>query len=111
VTGRWEIDQFCPWEDGDNESRRIRRENGGSTGRGRRRDRKAEGEAVGCQRSDRGEKLAPHLENARDTRDAAAKKFRQLEDSGESSWQSLKDEVEHLWKTVKQSVNYFKSRP
>jgi predicted nucleic acid-binding Zn-ribbon protein len=56
------------------------------------------------------EKLAPHLDKARDARDRVAKKLGELMDAGEASWDALQDEVEHLWKTFKQSVNYFKSQ-
>lgn len=56
------------------------------------------------------ERLAPYLENVRDARDAAMKKFGELKASGEASWDSAEAEVEHVWKTFKQSVNYFKSQ-
>ena len=56
------------------------------------------------------ERLAPHVEKAREGRDAVAKKLAELKDAGEASGESLQADVEHLWKTFKQSVNYFKSQ-
>jgi chromosome segregation ATPase len=56
------------------------------------------------------EKLQPHLEKAREARDAVARKLAELKEAGESSWESLQGDVEHVWKTFKQSVNYFKSQ-
>jgi uncharacterized coiled-coil DUF342 family protein len=56
------------------------------------------------------ERLAPHLEKARDARDAVIAKLAELKDAGESTWESLQADVEHVWKTFKQSVNYFKSQ-
>ena len=56
------------------------------------------------------ERLAPHMEKAREARDAVIKKLGELKESGETSWDKLEDEAEHVWKVFKQSVNYFKSQ-